>query len=60
MDYIANPNRYADGVMNYRQCGNSGIKLPEITLGFWWNYGDGNDYNAVSYTHLTLPTICGL
>ena len=44
MDYIANPNRYADGVMNYRQCGNSGIKLPEITLGFWWNYGDGNDY----------------
>ena len=45
MDYIANPNRYADGVMNYRQCGNSGIKLPEITLGFWWNYGDGHDYN---------------
>lgn len=45
MDYIANPDRYADGVMNYRQCGNSGIKLPEITLGFWWNYGDGNDYN---------------
>ena len=45
MDYIANPNRYADGVMNYRQCGNSGIKLPEITLGFWWNYGEGNDYN---------------
>lgn len=45
MDYIANPNRYADCVMNYRQCGNSGIKLPEITLGFWWNYGDGNDYN---------------
>ena len=45
MDYIANPNRYADGVTNYRQCGNSGIKLPEITLGFWWNYGDGNDYN---------------
>ena len=45
MYYIANPNRYADGVMNYRQCGNSGIKLPEITLGFWWNYGDGNDYN---------------
>ena len=45
MDYIPNPNRYADGVMNYRHCGNSGIKLPEITLGFWWNYGDGNDYN---------------
>lgn len=40
----ASPNRYADGVMNYRQCGNSGIKLPELTLGFWWNYGEGNDY----------------
>lgn len=45
MDYIANPNRYAEGVMNYRRCGNSGIKLPEITLGFWWNYGDANYYN---------------
>ncbi|MDD6778404.1 MAG: aldo/keto reductase [Bacteroidales bacterium] len=43
-NYTPSPNRYADGVMNYRQCGNSGIKLPELTLGFWWNYGEDNDY----------------
>ena len=43
-EYIANPNRYADGMMNYSQCGNSGIKLPELTLGFWWNFGGVNDY----------------
>lgn len=43
-NYTPSPDRYADGVMNYRQCGNSGIKLPELTLGFWWNYGEDNDY----------------
>ena len=44
-EYTANPDRYADGMMNYRQCGNSGIKLPELTLGFWWNFGAVNDYS---------------
>lgn len=43
-NYTPSPDRYTDGVMNYRQCGNSGIKLPELTLGFWWNYGEDNDY----------------
>lgn len=43
-NYTPSPNRYTDGVMNYRQCGNSGIKLPELSLGFWWNYGEDNDY----------------
>ena len=42
--YKANPDRYTDGMMNYRQCGNSGIKMPEISLGFWWNFGGVNDY----------------
>ncbi len=42
--YVANPDRYADGMMNYRQCGVSGIRLPEITLGFWWHFGGINAY----------------
>lgn len=42
--YTANPDRYAEGTMNYRQCGNSGIRLPEITLGFWWHFGGVNAY----------------
>ena len=37
--YRADDNRY-DGRMKYRRCGNSGIVLPEISLGLWHNFGD--------------------
>lgn len=40
-DYKADPARY-DGRMDYRKCGNSGIKLPALSLGFWWNFGGIN------------------
>ena len=40
--YHADPNRY-DGRMPYRRCGNSGLLLPEISLGFWHNFGDHDD-----------------
>ena len=36
--YTPDENRY-DGRMKYRRCGNSGLKLPEISLGFWHNFG---------------------
>ena len=36
--YTAAPIRYDD--MPYRACGNSGLKLPSITLGLWHNFGD--------------------
>jgi L-glyceraldehyde 3-phosphate reductase len=39
MTYIAAPDRY-DDKMPYRRCGRSGIKLPEISLGLWQNFGD--------------------
>ena len=42
MFYQASKDRY-DGRMPYRRCGNSGLKLPEISLGFWHNFGDGDD-----------------
>lgn len=29
--------------MNYRRCGDSGLLLPEISLGFWHNFGDVDD-----------------
>lgn len=41
LDYKADSNRY-DGRMEYRKCGNSGIKLPALSLGFWWNFGGVN------------------
>ena len=29
--------------MNYRRCGRSGLLLPEISLGFWHNFGEAAD-----------------
>ncbi len=40
--YNAENARY-DGRMNYARCGRSGLKLPEISLGFWHNFGDVDD-----------------
>jgi len=42
MKYIPNPFRYED--MQYRRCGESGIKLPLISLGLWQNFGKIDDY----------------
>ncbi len=40
MTYSASPDRY--GSMTYRRVGNSGLKLPLISLGTWQNFGDVN------------------
>ena len=37
MPYLANSNRYQS--MEYRRCGNSGLKLPALSLGLWHNFG---------------------
>jgi L-glyceraldehyde 3-phosphate reductase len=42
MSYTANANRYEQ--MKYRRCGNSGLKLPLISLGLWHNFGEIDDY----------------
>lgn len=42
MSYSANKNRY--DLMQYRRCGNSGLKLPLISLGLWHNFGEIDDY----------------
>ena len=38
MSYQANEKRYDR--MLYRQVGQSGLKLPAISLGLWRNFGD--------------------
>ena len=43
MGYTANEKRY--DVMPYRKCGDSGLKLPAVSLGLWHNFGDNADYN---------------
>ena len=30
--------------MEYRKCGDSGLKLPSVSLGLWHNFGDNADY----------------
>ncbi|HSC91937.1 MAG TPA: L-glyceraldehyde 3-phosphate reductase [Gaiellaceae bacterium] len=37
MPDVPAPDRYDR--MDYRRCGRSGLKLPAISLGLWWNFG---------------------
>jgi len=45
MSYIAAKERYE--TMRYNRCGKSGLKLPEVSLGFWHNFG-----TEASYTNM--------
>ncbi|WP_166983783.1 aldo/keto reductase [Paramicrobacterium fandaimingii] len=38
MTFIADESRYDS--MRYRRAGNSGLRLPELSLGLWHNFGD--------------------
>lgn len=40
--YQASTERYQ--TMKYCSCGNSGLKLPAVSLGFWHNFGDTASY----------------
>ena len=40
MSYRADENRYHK--IEYRRCGNSGLKLPIVSLGLWQNFGHTN------------------
>ena len=42
MSYIANENRYTN--ILYNKCGESGLKLPAVSLGLWHNFGTNDSY----------------
>ena len=42
MAYKASEERYAS--MVYNKCGESGLKLPAVSLGLWHNFGDTGDF----------------
>ncbi len=42
MDYTANEKRYETA--EYKSCGESGLKLPAVSLGLWHNFGGNADY----------------
>jgi len=41
--HFAKDERYSS--MTYRKCGESGLKLPEVSLGLWHNFGDNSSYS---------------
>ena len=43
MGYIANSKRYDNAV--YKKCGESGLKLPAVSLGLWHNFGDNASFD---------------
>lgn len=43
MIYTPDKNRYND--IEYRNCGESGLKLPAVSLGLWHNFGQNADYD---------------
>ena len=45
MTYIAKNERYKD--ISYNRCGNSGLKLPAVSLGLWHNFGDDNSFENI-------------
>ncbi len=42
LPYTAADSRYEK--MKYRRCGNSGLMLPELSLGLWHNFGNNADF----------------
>ncbi len=43
MMYIPEKNRYENA--EFRKCGESGLKLPAVSLGLWHNFGDNGDFD---------------
>ena len=42
--YTPSPSRYDHSDTLYRRCGRSGVLLPQISLGFWHNFGGIDPY----------------
>lgn len=45
MEYKANRSRYDQ--IPFNRCGNSGLRLPAVSLGLWHNFGDENDMKDI-------------
>lgn len=49
--YIAKETRY--DAMRYNRCGKSGLKLPEVSLGLWHNFGSNGNFDVMTEMCLT-------
>ena len=43
MEYVADNKRY--DLMEYNKCGESGLKLPAVSLGLWHSFGDTGNFD---------------
>ncbi len=50
---VPDPMRYRKGAVNYRRAGKSGLKLPEISLGLWHNFGSFDHFEVMRDMILT-------
>jgi len=57
MEYKANEARY--GTMEYNKCGESGLRLPAVSLGLWHNFGDSAEYETMRRLSFTAFD-CGI
>ncbi|SFR96926.1 aldo/keto reductase [Anaeromicropila populeti] len=55
--YLANEQRYCS--MIYKSCGNSGLKLPVVSLGLWHNFGNTNTLENMTQM-ITTAFDCGI
>jgi L-glyceraldehyde 3-phosphate reductase len=44
MNYVAAEDRYRN--LTYRRCGASGLRLPEVSLGLWHNFGHDTPFDT--------------
>lgn len=53
--YTADEHRYDDADNMYVRCGNSGVLLPKVSLGFWHNFGGVDPYErSRAITHFAF------
>ena len=51
MTYTASESRYES--IEYKKCGESGLKLPAVSFGLWHNFGDNADFENMRKMCLT-------
>lgn len=57
MSYQASASRYDQNI--YRRCGESGLKIPAVSLGFWHNFGENGNYENMKQMCFTAFD-CGI
>ena len=55
MSYLAKENRYEK--MEYQYCGESGLKLPAVSLGLWHNFGENSIFENMKKMCFSIQKI---